>query len=162
MGRQQDEQVRKITGEMEMSKLTKSQLQSLATKHGWRPRPLTMGDIRTMSGPEQEYHKAFNAKAFSVANGTGFVKRDDLTMSDVNQMSLAEFDFYMANHRAFIEKIINAPTARKSAEAEIQKKWKEGGTDADNAAVFTAGNTFASRYPQYVADEANGVVVAQF
>ena len=57
---------------------------------------------------------------------------------------------------------MNAPTARQSAEAEIQKKWKEGGTEADNAAVFAAGNTFASRYPQYVADEANGMVVTQF
>lgn len=41
---------------------TKSELEALAVRHGWKPRALSAAELTLMSANEYEYHSAFNAQ----------------------------------------------------------------------------------------------------
>jgi hypothetical protein len=46
---------------------SKSELQHLADKYGWKVKPLSYAEVRAMSSQEYEYHEKFNAKALEAA-----------------------------------------------------------------------------------------------
>ena len=72
-------------------KMTKKQLEDLAKLRGLTPRKLTLSDLKNMDGFEEQYHIMFNANNYSIARGLGFVKRDNLAVSDFQQMGLPEY-----------------------------------------------------------------------
>jgi hypothetical protein len=149
---------------MTKQRLNRKQLEDIGKRRGLVARPLALADLRNMNGYDEQWHAEFNKENYNAAKGYGpeFTKREDLTLDDVNRMELREYNFYMENHKEFIEKIINAPSKQAIAAAEVQRKWKDGATAEDDAAVLQSAEAFFAKYPQCVRNLDNGQILAKF
>jgi hypothetical protein len=88
---------------------TAGELETLAAKHGWKPRKLTFADLQSMSSKELNYHEQFNAENLKAAmdepkrraeEKTGGIKRlwSGGSTKEESDQAWATADKFMAAH----------------------------------------------------------------
>src|SRR5580704_625263 len=65
---------------------TRSELEALAERHGWKPRPLAAADISAMSSTEYEYQSAFNSKELERAVNEPSEKARNKAVAEANDL----------------------------------------------------------------------------